>query len=118
MATEDDYRYVRERVEAGGFFTTIRPCNDGGFNLVCASRQSEDGNRLSGKSFWVWHSRRNKAWYLVTWAPQYYLIPDTEDPAEVCLRWLTASVDSGSYTPDAIVREFGLREVPEPVFDS
>ena len=108
----DEYKDIKELVEAAGFFTTEPPdC------LVCASACIPDGGGLTGISFRVFKDK--DGWKLILWNPKCYLIPDQNRVVECCLAWLSLRAPSLPYDlPDKIKEEFGLVSTSLPaIFD-
>ena len=110
----DIYDELVAAVTAAGFFTTGFE-DRGSWHRTCvASKQCPGG--VTGNSFWV--SRLPSGWYLGTWGPHLYRLPDESRLAELCVSWLSR-VPSGT-RPDfdeRLKKAFGLVLVPEEVFD-
>jgi hypothetical protein len=117
MATKDAYTSLIAEIEGRGGFTTVRSDEHGGYNLVCASRKTEEG-ALGGNSFWVWFCKKLGAWYLSTWSPCHYVIPRYVDLAELCMECLSLSAKAIPSVPDATIAKFSLIEVSDDDFDS
>src|SRR5262245_54693188 len=99
------YDSISAAVEGAGFFATHDP--DVG-RLICASLRRPDGG-LSGNSCWV--AKRSSGWFLGTWGPRLYRIPDATRMSELCTSWLQRQPRDTSWSVDDAVRhEFGLIE--------
>lgn len=73
------------------------------------SRQVASVRPDRGNSFWVTHVGGH--WYLFTWSPVGYRVPDSADIADVC-RACMAFGDSAMYrVPSEIAESFGLIEL-------
>jgi hypothetical protein len=103
---EAEYTALTEAVEQAGFFTTLHPLGDA---LVLASRRTE--GRLRGNSFWV--PLRAGHWYLATWSPAFYLVPNGADMTALCLDCLRASPEASAEVPPDIASRYQLLEVSE-----
>ncbi len=74
------------------------------------------GGGLTGNSFWV--SRLPSGWYLGTWGPHIYWLPDESRLAELCIGWLSRFPDGTRADFDERLKtEFGLVPVEEEAFD-
>lgn len=110
----DEYNSLKEAIEAAGYFTTFQPIEEPGDRIVCASLRGEWG--LGGRSFWV--AVRKSRWFIATWVPYIYEIPNTEDVPQLVLEVLTNN-DSRCYDINAEIQErFGLLEVTDDQFDA
>lgn len=109
MASATDYDELRVRIEATGYFTTLRPDPTGGFNLICVTSRNCTGD-LCGNSFWVWLGD-NRQWYLATWGDYYYEIPLDSCVYTVCVECLRQDSTPIVTVSDEIVTRFGLRKV-------
>src|ERR1043166_5372806 len=76
------YHAIKSAVEEAGFFTTHD--TDCG-RLICASMRLKEGG-LTGNSFWI--TQRPSGWFLGTWGPHFYRIPDAERIPDLCTTWL------------------------------
>ena len=111
----DVYDALAHAVTAAGFFTNGFE-DHGTWHRTCVcSKQRPDG-ALTGNSFWV--SRLGSGWYLGTWGPHLYRLPDESRLAELCVDWL-ARVPDGTRTDfdERLKREFGLVPETEETFD-
>jgi hypothetical protein len=110
----DVYDSLAAAVTAAGCFTTGFE-DHGSWHRTCVASKRCPGG-VTGNSFWV--SRLPSGWYLGTWGPHLYRLPDESRLAELCVSWLTR-VPNGT-RPDfdeQLKKEFGLVPVPEEVFD-
>jgi hypothetical protein len=64
-----------------------------------------------GNSFWVTHSRNR--WYLFTWAPRGYSLPESAHIAELCRAFMASNERAAFTVSDAIIAKFGLTELSE-----
>jgi hypothetical protein len=108
----DHYKQIQVALEGSGFFTTLRPNSDGGFNLVCSSRRHGDG-ALGGTSFWLLCSFETNQWYIGTWLPCCYEIPSTVDIISLCVELLNVGDSAIATLPDEIVKRYSLTEVQD-----
>jgi len=110
----DVYEPLARAIAAAGFFTSGFE-DHGTWHRTCvASKKTARG--LTGNSFWV--SKMPSGWYLGTWGPSLYRLPDEERLVELCVTWL--SREPHETLPDFDVQlknEFALREVPPEEFD-
>jgi hypothetical protein len=85
----EDYADLKAAVEAAGFFTTFQPIRRPGDRMVCASVRYTRGPRkgdLGGNSFWV--AKRDGQWFLASWSPVIYRVPDPGRLADLCIQLL------------------------------
>ncbi len=110
----DEYLLLQDAVERAGFFTTFQPIKDAGDRIVCAA---EGGNwGLGGRSFWL--AVRQTRWFIATWTPRIYEIPNPQDVPHLAIQVLKCN-DSHCYDIDAdIQRQFGLIEVTDDEFST
>ena len=73
---------IKSAVEAAGFFTAHDTDRR---RLICASMRRSDGG-LTGNSFWI--AERGGDWFLGTWGPHFYRIPEAQRVPELCTTWL------------------------------
>jgi len=106
----DVYDALEAAVTAAGFFTTGFE-DHGNWHRTCVASKRFSGG-LTGNSFWV--SRLPSGWYLGTWAPCLYRLPDESRLAELCVSWLSR-VPNGTRADfdERLKKEFGLVPVPE-----
>lgn len=111
--SNDTYDELAAAVTAAGFFTNGFE-DHGTWHRTCvASKQCAGG--VTGNSFWV--SRLPSGWYLGTWGPNLYRLPDASRLAELCVNWLTrVPHDLRADFDEHLKKEFGLVPVPEEVF--
>jgi hypothetical protein len=60
----------------------------------------------SSNSFWLRFYDRH--WYLVTWAPRVYRLPDSADVIQVSLACLRASAKTISTIPEELIHRYQL----------
>lgn len=108
--TDLTYTPLAAALESAGFFTTLMPLPDTGHRLVCASKKSLRG--LHGNSFWI--AERHGQWFLGTWGPYLYHIPDPSRVADLCLTLLRRHPDHtlADIAPD-LQSQFHLTEIPD-----
>jgi hypothetical protein len=100
------YDLIEKAVRDAGYFAT-RDCDAD--RVICAALKRLDGG-LTGNSFWV--AKRSTGWFLGTWGPTFYLIPNPELAAELCTSWLSRQPSKTAYdVDDHIRREFHLVEL-------
>jgi hypothetical protein len=95
-----------------GLFTSLQPLTPHvGLKLVCASDGGDWG--IGGISFWVTVIRGR--WYVATWVPHVYSIPESIDVIGVVAAAIRAAQkheDPNYYIVDpAVVARFGLVEI-------
>ena len=102
------YDAIKLATEKAGFFASHDP--DLG-RLICASILREDGG-LAGNSFWI--TQRSSRWFLGTWGPHFYRIPDEQRIPELCTTWLhRESRVMAADVDDYIRKEFHLVELED-----
>ena len=111
----DVYDALAQAVTAAGFFISgVEGC--GTWGRICVSSKRQSDGELTGNSFWV--SRLPSGWYLGTWGPHLYRLPDETRLAELCVRWLSRAADATRADFDEQLKaEFGLLPVAEGDFD-
>ena len=113
--TRDVYDPLARAVAEAGFHTS--GFEDRGTwhrTCVCSKRRPDGG--LTGNSFWV--SRLPSGWYLGTWGPHLYRLPDESRLIELCVGWLSRAPDGTRPDFDVQLKaEFGLVPVSEEAFD-
>ena len=62
-----------------------------------------------GNSFWL--TRENGYWYLVTWAPIAYQIPENESVIDLCVACINACSRAMGVVPEEIDKQFSLRRL-------
>ena len=115
----DDYIELQRTVESAGFFTTFQPIDKPGDRIVCASHEYPEGHErwgLHGNSFWV--AKRGANWFIASWAPVIYRVPDARRVVVLCLRLLRRE-PAGAYGDfdEQVRRDFGLIAVSDEEFD-
>jgi len=99
------YPLVAKAVADAGFFTS----GDFETQIICASKIRPEGG-FTGNSFWV--AQRDCGWFLGTWGPHVYRIPENERVAELCVAWLKRHPDGTAPDVDNYIREnFDLVEI-------
>ncbi len=68
-----------------------------------------------GNSFWI--VRLGGAWYVVTWAPVAYRVPEATSVVEVAAAFVDVGATAQSRLPAEQVERFGLTEVPQDEFE-
>lgn len=105
---------LKAAVEAGGFFTTFQPINELGDRIVCASEGGTWG--MGGRSFWC--AARQGRWFIATWTPRIYEIPNRDDVASVAIDVLTKN-DARCYDIDGEIKaRYGLVELGVEQFEA
>ena len=64
-----------------------------------------------GNSFWVTHVADR--WYLFTWSPVGYRIPETADVAALCRSCMAHESSAMGSVPTPIAQAFGLNELSD-----
>ncbi len=74
---------------------------------------NQDGNVWPdrGNSFWL--TRAGGRWYLFTWAPRGYHIPDSADVAALCRTCMAFGTSTMGSVPPDISQRFSLVELSE-----
>ena len=80
------------RIIEGHGSATVPDNYDAAERLICASRG--DNGKLKGNSFWI--TFQNRSWFLVTWAPVFYRVPDEVGPDSDLQGAVKASAHFGS----------------------
>ena len=103
---------IKSAVEDAGFYTSH---DVDGRRLICASMKRAEGDGLTGNSFWI--AERNGDWFLGTWGPRFYRIPEHQRVPELCVGWLRRRPQGTVGDVDDYIRsEFGLirlKDLPE-----
>ncbi len=102
----DPYVTLRESLQEAGL-QVRRPRTD----LLTFSSANDAGGPAWRKSFWL--SRVAGRWYLSTWMPFYYRVPDGQDLLELSLACVTSGATPAGRMPSALVRRFNLQEIDE-----
>jgi hypothetical protein len=108
-----DYDDLRSAVESAGFASDIHPDSSGGVHAVVATHRGD--GFLFGNSFRV--GFRDGRWYLFTWTPNFYRLPQNADPAEVSLACLQSGTKTVSQFPSSLVERYGLEWVSPEAYD-
>jgi hypothetical protein len=94
--TNDVCDALEAAVTAAGLFTTGFE-DRGSWHRTCVASKRCPGG-VTGNSFWV--SRLPSGWYLGTWGPRLFRLPDEDRLAELCVSWLTC-VPNGTQPPES-----------------
>jgi hypothetical protein len=115
---KSDYDEIVARIQESRNFVTFQPIKEFGDRLVLASKKYDSGPRiggLGGNSFWI--AKRGKDWYIATWLPAIFRIPDARQVLPACLRLLQKEPPGAYYTLDKeLVTEYSLEEITETAF--
>lgn len=84
-------------------------------NQLVVSKQSGSAWPDRGNSFWL--SLQSGTWYLSTWLPACYLIPDSQDVVAVCVACMDLGTSAMYRVPDEIAVRFGMERVSDEEFD-
>jgi hypothetical protein len=68
-----------------------------------------------GNSFWM--SKLDGVWYLSTWGPICYRVPQAEDLISLCSACMQVGNSAMWHVPDEIVGRFGLQEIGPAEFN-
>ena len=68
-----------------------------------------------GNSFWL--SLRSGTWYLSTWAPMRYRIPDDQDVVSLCSACMDFGTSAMQRVPDEIAARFSLEQISDGEFE-
>jgi hypothetical protein len=116
MATKENYEDIITGIESRGGFTTLRTSKCIGYNLICASRKTNEG--LSGNSFWIWYRADTRSWFLATWSPRHYAVDFSADLVELCMTCLALDDRPIACLPDAVIAKFHLNEICDDDFEA
>jgi hypothetical protein len=64
-----------------------------------------------GNSFWV--TNVSGQWYLFTWAPRGYSLPESDRIAALCRAFMASSAKVEALVPENLIAEFTLRELSD-----
>ena len=101
MTTHNKYNELKRAVEAAGFFTT----QDNWNRIICASKRFEHG--LTGNSFWI--AEHDSVWYLGTWGPFLYHIPNASRVSDLCITWLGRTDKTMMDIDETLKTEYDLK---------
>ncbi len=106
------YEHLATTISEAGFYTT----GDFVSSVICASKVRAGGG-YTGNSFWI--AKRASGWFLGTWGPHLYRIPEPERIPELCVTWLQRHPDGTAADVDTFIREeFHLVEIdPDDLTD-
>jgi hypothetical protein len=111
-SSEKDYEDLKKVVEEAGFFADFQQIKVPGDRLCLASKRLENG--FTGVLFWV--AKRGADWFIATYLPHLYRIPDAKSVAEL----VVAVLRKGGGTPydlaDELKTRFSLVEISEKQF--
>ena len=111
----DVYDVLTRAVTDAGFYTNGVE-EHGTWHRTCVCSKKRSDGALTGNSFWV--SRLPSGWFLGTWGPHLYRMPDESRLAELCISWLSRVPNATRADFDEQLKEeFGLVPVPDEVFD-
>jgi len=100
------YDKITKTLVSEGFFTCHRADTD---TLVCSSAEWPNVPQQA-HSFWV--ARRGNEWFLGTWAPHVYRVPNASTVAALCIAWLRQHPKRAQWDVDANIRRtFHLSEI-------
>jgi hypothetical protein len=68
-----------------------------------------------GNSFWL--SLQNGVWYLSTWLPACYRIPNGRDVVAICAACMEVGGTAMYVVPDEITARFGLEPISDDEFE-
>lgn len=63
----------------------------------------------AGNSFWISH--QNNQWYLCTWVPHCYSVPEATDVVELCSAFVTRGETAQYTVPVDLIERFKLMEL-------
>lgn len=113
----EDYAELKQTIEAAGFHTIFSLIEGSGDRMICVSHRYTSGPReggLYGNSFWV--AKRGDEWFIVTWVPTIYRIPDHERLSELCLLLLRREPTRAGDLDEETRKNFGLVLVSDEEF--
>ncbi len=113
--TTDVYDALAGAVARAGFYTNGVE-DHGTWHRTCVCSKKRPGGGFTGNSFWV--SRLPSGWYLGTWDPFIYRLPDEGRLTELCVGWLSrVPNETRADFDERLKAEFGLIAVSEEAFD-
>jgi hypothetical protein len=108
-----DSQPIQHAIQSVGFLASEQRLGKGRRRLVCASRGDLQG---PGRVSFCLERRRGR-WVLSTWGPAFYLVPERQDVAALCLEVLRSGGRVLARLTTDMVRRFGLQELTEEEFD-
>jgi hypothetical protein len=111
-----EYEQLVAIVEAQGYFAQVREHDNGFTDVVCNSARDAFGS-FHGNSFRVECSARTGQWFVATWAPEFYRVPNPADVPAVCLAVLSSSNRPVWELDRSIIDQFGLEHVSREDYD-
>lgn len=112
MSANDEYARLVLRLTQLGIYTSRQPHGEFAERVVCATHGSDWG--IGGKSFWV--TVRNGVWFIVSWAPHFYRVPERSDIVDVVEGALQLAVDQYYDVPTGVKAQYDLVEIEEEEF--
>jgi hypothetical protein len=78
---------------------------------LVVSHQNRPVLPSGGNSFWV--TRQLGAWYLCTWAPNYYRLSPEADIVSLCEEFVDFGSIAEPEVPASIIQQFGLSKLSD-----
>jgi hypothetical protein len=106
----DTYDSLQEALAAVGL-TGQRRSED---QLIVSSQEGPVWpNR--GNSFWL--SQKKEVWYLSTWLPAVYRIPESQDTVALCVGCMAVGTIAMYRVPPDLLAHFGLQEIDDEEYE-
>lgn len=106
----DSYEFMTKALAESGLIGHMR-----GEDMLVVSCQREPIWPDRGNSFWL--SRREGIWYLSTWLPAGYRIPEDQDIVALCAACVGWAESAMYRVPPPLVARFNLHELAEAEYD-
>jgi hypothetical protein len=74
---DDPYGDLRHSVTQAGYYMPSTEDMGTWQRLIVCSQGPPDYKRFNGRSFWV--TLIDRSWYVATWGPYYYRLPNSDD---------------------------------------
>jgi hypothetical protein len=78
------------------------------------SKQAGPALPFAGNSFWV--TRKGQGWYLCTWGPVCYEVPDTADVTALSADFVARGRCAQTFVPVDLIEAYGLRQLDDEEF--
>jgi len=86
--------------------------NDG---QLVISTQQRPALPFAGNSFWV--TRKDQCWYLCTWGPVCYEVPEAADITALCADFVARGRCAQTFVPSDILKAYRLRQLDDDEYD-
>jgi hypothetical protein len=106
----DELAHIEQHLRDRGLSTSRS-----GLRRLVVSRQRGPVWPDAGNSFWV--CRLHSHWYVCTWAPRHYRVPETVSVLDIAEAFVDEGESAQSRVPAEMVSRFGLIETDDEEFD-